>query len=107
MKKNIKAIHPGTTLIEDFMLPYEISANQLGKYLGIPSNRISEIVKGKRSITADTAIRLAKFFGTSADFWMNLQSHYELELAEEKTKVEIRKIKLFNKVFFPSETQFA
>lgn len=78
----IGPIHPGVTLREDFMEPYELSANGLSKALGIPQNRISDIVRGRRGITADTALRLERAFGVSASFWLNLQSHYELEVAE-------------------------
>ena len=77
----IGPIHPGVTLREDFMEPYELSANSLAKALGIPQNRISDIVRGRRGITADTALRLEHAFGVSASFWLNLQSHYELEVA--------------------------
>ena len=75
----IGPIHPGVTLREDFMEPYGLSANGLAKLLGIPQNRISDIVRGRRGITADTALRLEQAFGVSASFWLNLQSHYELE----------------------------
>jgi addiction module HigA family antidote len=73
------------TLREDFMEPYKLSANGLAKALGIPQNRISDIVRGRRGITADTALRLEHAFGVSASFWLNLQSHYELEVATRDT----------------------
>ena len=81
----IGPIHPGVTLREDFMEPYKLSANALAKALGIPQNRISDIVRGRRGITADTALRLEHAFGVSASFWLNLQSHYELEVATRET----------------------
>ena len=77
----IGPIHPGVTLHEDFMKPFGLSANGLSKALGIPQNRVSDIVRGRRGITADTALRLEYAFGVSAAFWLNLQSHYELEVA--------------------------
>ncbi len=63
------------------MAPHGLSANRLGAMVGVPPNRISDIVRGRRSVTADTALRLSRAFGTSAEFWMNLQTHYDLELA--------------------------
>lgn len=77
-------IHPGEVLREEFMLPMEITAYRLSKSINIPQTRISEILKGKRRITADTALRLGKFFGNSAKFWLGLQDDYDLE--EEKNK---------------------
>ena len=74
-------IHPGVTLREDFMKPHGLSANRLGALVGVPPNRISDIVRGRRSITADTAIRLSRAFGTSPEFWLNLQTNFDLELA--------------------------
>ena len=76
----IGPIHPGVTLHEDFMKPFGLSANGLSKALGIPQNRVSDIVRGRRGITADTALRLEYAFGVSAAFWLNLQSHHELEV---------------------------
>ena len=75
-------IHPGEVLLEEFLLPLEITAYRLSKSINIPQTRISEILKGKRRITADTALRLGKFFGNSAKFWLGLQDDYDLE--EEK-----------------------
>ncbi|MBR2282426.1 MAG: HigA family addiction module antidote protein [Spirochaetales bacterium] len=72
-------IHPGEVLKEEFLVPMGISAYRLAKELDIPQTRVSEIVHGKRSVTADTAIRLALFFGTSAEFWLNLQNLYDIE----------------------------
>ena len=81
----IGPLHPGVTLREDFMEPHKLGANGLSKALGIPQNRISDIVRGRRGITADTALRLERAFGVSAAFWLNLQSHYELEVATRDT----------------------
>jgi addiction module HigA family antidote len=81
--KDLKNIHPGEVLMEEFLLPLNITAYRLSKDIDIPQTRISEIVKGKRRITADTALRLSKYFGNSAKFWLGLQDDYDLE--EEQT----------------------
>ncbi len=87
----IGPIHPGVTLYEDFMEPRGLSANGLARALDIPQNRVSDIVRGRRGISADTALRLERAFGVSAAFWVNLQSHYELEVAERDNGPTIRK----------------
>lgn len=87
----IGPIHPGVTLREDFMEPFELSANGLSQALGVPQNRISDIMRGRRGITADTALRLERAFGVSAAFWLNLQSHYELEVARQDVGRAIEK----------------
>ena len=79
-------IHPGEHLKEDFMVPLDLSANRLAKLIGVPPNRISAIVAGRRSITSDTALRLARLFGTSPEFWMNLQSNFDLQLAVDEAR---------------------
>lgn len=76
----IEPIHPGEILMEDFIEGFGITQNKLAVAIGVPPRRINEIVHGKRGITADTAIRLARYFGTSEELWMNLQSNYELRL---------------------------
>lgn len=75
----LKNIHPGAVLLEEFLLPMGISAYRLSKDLGVPQTRIAAILKGNRSITADTALRLSKYFGNSARFWLGLQNDYDLE----------------------------
>ena len=85
----LPAIHPGEHLAED-LDALEMSAAELARQLKVPTNRITEILNGQRSITGDTALRLAHFFGTSAQFWLNLQSLYELRLAEQKAGKEIK-----------------
>ncbi|MFT3911405.1 MAG: HigA family addiction module antitoxin [Ferruginibacter sp.] len=75
----LKNIHPGEVLLEEFLLPMEISAYKLSKDTDIPQTRISQIIKGNRRITADTAIRFSKYFGTSAKFWLGLQDDYDIE----------------------------
>ncbi|MGR6087460.1 MAG: HigA family addiction module antitoxin [Arcticibacter sp.] len=77
--KRLKNIHPGEILLEEFLLPLEISAYRLSKDINIPQTRISEILKGNRRITADTALRLSQYFGNSAKFWLGLQDDYDLE----------------------------
>jgi addiction module HigA family antidote len=79
-------IHPGEILLQEFLIPMEISAYRLAKETFLPQTRISEIIKGNRRITADTALRFAKFFGTSAKFWLGLQDDFDLE--EEKNRKE-------------------
>jgi addiction module HigA family antidote len=81
-KRDIAPIHPGEVLLEDFMKPLNLSQYALARALGIPPRRINEIVHGKRAITADTALRLGRYFGVHPQSWMNLQSHYDLEVAE-------------------------
>jgi addiction module HigA family antidote len=76
----IDPIHPGEVLMEDFIKEFGITQNKLAVAIGVPPRRINEIVHGKRGITAGTAVRLSKYFGTTAEFWMNLQSHYELRI---------------------------
>ena len=77
--KKLENIHPGEVLLEEFLKPLKITADRLSKDLGIPHTRVSEILKGNRRITADTAIRLSKYFGNSAKFWLGLQDDYDLE----------------------------
>jgi len=81
--KKIRPIHAGEILLEEFMQPLELSQNALAKSLHVTPRRINEIVNEKRSITPDTALRLAKFFGNSAEFWMNLQNKFDLEVAKD------------------------
>jgi len=82
-KRRFDPVHPGVVLAEDFLKEMNISQYRLAKGLSVPPRRINEIVQGKRAITADTALRLGKFFGMEAQFWMNLQSHYDLEVAKD------------------------
>ncbi len=82
----LKNIHPGEILLEEFLLPMGISQTRLARAIGVPPRRINEIVLGKRGITADTALRLAKVFGTSVQFWMGLQDEYELREARSAIK---------------------
>ena len=79
----LKNVHPGEVLAEEFLVPMALSQNALARALGVPPRRVNEIVLGKRSITADTALRLAKAFGTSEGFWLGLQADYDLEEARK------------------------
>ncbi|MEZ2388894.1 HigA family addiction module antitoxin [bacterium RCC_150] len=85
-------IHPGEVLMEDFIEGFGITQNKLAVAIHVPPRRINEIVHGKRAITADTALRLGKYFGTSAQFWLNLQTHYDLDLAEDRAAEQIAAI---------------
>ncbi len=88
----IPPIHPGEVLMEDFIKGFEITQNKLAVAIGVPPRRINEIVHGKRGITADTALRLERYFGVSAQFWLNLQTRYELDLAEDRAAEQIAAI---------------
>jgi addiction module HigA family antidote len=87
--KTMPPIHPGETLREDFLKPLGLTANRLASELFVPVTRINDIVRGRRAITADTALRLARYFGTTPQFWTNLQSNYDLELAQDAKGAEI------------------
>ena len=82
--EKLKNIHPGEILLEEFLFPMELSQNRLARDIGVPPRRINEIVHGKRAVSADTALRLARYFGTSEAFWMGLQADYDLEEARER-----------------------
>lgn len=100
MKKNkkLEPIHPGEILDQEFLAPLEISQYRLAKEIHVPARRINEIVQEKRAISADTALRLSKYFGTSAKFWLNLQAQYDLDIQEEKITAELESaIKPFHK----------
>lgn len=88
----IDPIHPGEILMEEFIEGFGITQNKLAVAIGVPPRRINEIVHGKRGISADTAVRLAAYFGTTAEFWMNLQSHYELRLERRALREQIKAI---------------
>ena len=80
----LKNIHPGEVLLEEFLKEYDISQNRLGREIGMSPRAINEIVHGKRSMTANSALRIAKYFGTSPEFWLNLQTSYDLEEASKE-----------------------
>ncbi len=89
--KKLPPIHPGRILLEEFLQPMGISQYRISKDMSVPARRINEIVHGKRSITADTALRLGRFFDMSAQFWLNLQTRYDLEVAEDALKSRLNK----------------
>ena len=93
VKNGMRSVHPGEILLEEFMKASDpaINANTLAKALEVPANRITAIIKGQRGITGDTAVRLAAFFNTTAEFWMNLQKAYELRLAEQALPDRVRR----------------
>ncbi len=90
-KSKIPPLHPGEVLFEEFLKPMNISQNQLGQDLGVSPRRINEIIHGKRSITADTALRLARHFGNSPQFWLGLQMDYDLDVETDKLSHRIEK----------------
>ena len=84
MARKLKPIHPGEVLMADFLEPMDISQYRLAHGISVPPRRINEIVHGDRAVSADTAIRLARFFGTSEEFWLNLQARYDLEVSRDR-----------------------
>jgi addiction module HigA family antidote len=94
MNNYLDPIHPGEILLEDFLKPMDISINRLAREISVPPGRISTIVNGKRSITADTALRLGLYFGVSPELWLNLQSDYDLRRARRNTELHIMPLKL-------------
>jgi len=98
MAKLIPPPHPGETILEDVLKPLNMSVNQLAKHLGITATRLNEIVHGRRGVTADTALRLARYLGTSAEFWLGLQLEYDLRTAQQKVGAQIaRQVKARDK----------
>ena len=96
-QRKLAPVHPGEILLEEFMQPLGLSQTRLGRDLGVSPRRINEIVHGKRSITADTALRLSRYFGTSAEFWLGLQSDYDLDTASDRLADRIaREVKVFS-----------
>ena len=92
--EKLNPVHPGDVLMEEFLKPMDLSQNRLAISIGVDTRRINEIVLGKRRVTADTALRLSRFFGTSPQFWMGLQSDYDLDVAEDelgnRLQIEVR-----------------
>ena len=93
--KKLKNSHPGEVLLEEFLIPLELSAYRLSKEISIPQTRISEIIKGNRRITADTALRLSKFFGNSAKFWLGLQDDFDIEDEKAHKQKDLNSIKQY------------
>lgn len=95
MSKKLKNIHLGEILLEEFLIPLDISAYRLSKEISIPQTRISEIVKGNRRITADTALRFSKFFGNSEKFWLGLQDDFDIEDEKKHKQKDLNSIKQY------------
>jgi addiction module HigA family antidote len=96
--KKLQMATPGEILLEEFLKPYGITMYQLARDTGMPQTRVSEIVKGRRGVTLDTALRLARYFGTSVDFWINLQLRYEISTVDQDTVREIQRIRTLKTV---------
>lgn len=106
MEERLPPVHPGEVLLEDFMKPLSLSQYRVAKDIGVPPLRISQIVNGKRSVTADTAMRLARYFGTSPDVWLRLQARYDLEVAQIEFGDRIKQeVKVLDKGNYPSFAQ--
>lgn len=98
-KRKLHPIHPGEVLLEEFLRPMGLSQNKLALNIGVPARRINEIVLEKRRITADTALRLARFFGTSSEFWIGLQSQYDLDVTADALGERLEKeVRIYSKV---------
>ena len=98
-KKKLSPVHPGEVLLEEFLKPMGLSQNKLALNIGVPARRINEIVLEKRKITADTALRLARFFGTSSEFWIGLQSQYDLDVTADALGERLEKeVRIYSKV---------
>jgi addiction module HigA family antidote len=95
--KKLKNIHPGEILSEEFLIPLKITAYRLSKEISIPQTRISEIIKANRRITADTALRLSRFFGNSAKFWLGLQDDFDIEDESKQKQRDLQTIKRFDR----------
>jgi addiction module HigA family antidote len=89
----MRPIHPGEILREEYLVPLGMSANALARVIGVPANRVSAIIAGKRGVTADSALRLARAFGTSPEFWLNLQTAHDLRAAERENGPSVRKVR--------------
>lgn len=99
MNKKLQPVHPGEVLLEEFLKPMDLSQNRLALDIGVPARRINEIVLKKRSLTADTALRLGRYFGMSPQFWLGLQSEYDLDVAASKLEKRLdREVRRYVKV---------
>ena len=98
-KKALHPVHPGEVLLEEFLSPLGLSQNKLAVNIGVPARRINEIVLEKRKLSADTALRLGRFFGMSSEFWLGLQSQYDLDIAADSLGARLKKeVKEYSKV---------
>ena len=91
MVKKLDPVHPGEVLLEEFLKPLDLSQNRLAIEIGVDARRINEIVQGKRAVTANTALRLARYFDMSPEFWLGLQSQYDLDVEEDKMGAQLKK----------------
>lgn len=98
MKRTLDPVHPGEILLEEFMQPHGVTQYRLAKETNVPARRINEIVQRQRSVTADTALRLARFFGTSEMFWLNLQARYDLDVQREKLGSGLASVRPFTQM---------
>ncbi|HFQ94246.1 MAG TPA: addiction module antidote protein, HigA family [Anaerolineae bacterium] len=98
----IPPVHPGEILLEEFLLPLGISQYRLAKEMGVYPRKINEIAHGKRAITADTALRLSRYFGTSAELWMNLQTLYDLERTRDRIEEQLREVRPYPRPDLPT-----
>jgi addiction module HigA family antidote len=89
--KKLPPIHPGEILLEEFLKPLGMSMNKLAEQLHVPANRITQIVDGRRSVTGETALRLARYFGTSPEFWLGIQKDYDLQVARDEFEAEVER----------------
>ena len=104
-KRKLQPVHPGEVLQEEFLKPMSLSQNRLALDIGVPARRINEIVLGKRGVTADTALRLARYFGMSAQFWLGLQLDYELDMASDKLSTRLeREVRIHQSVHQENRT---
>jgi len=98
-KSTLNPVHPGEVLLEEFLKPMNLSQNKLALNIGVPARRINEIVLEKRRVTADTALRLARFFGTSSEFWLGLQSQYDLDVTADELGERLEKeVRIYSEV---------
>jgi addiction module HigA family antidote len=98
-KSKLKPVHPGEVLLEEFLKPMGLSQNKLALNIGVPARRINEIVLEKRRITADTALRFARFFGTSSEFWLGLQSQYDLDVTADELGERLEKeVRIYSEI---------
>ncbi len=100
--EKIPPVHPGEILMEEFLRPMGMSQNRLANDLGVPPRRINEVVLGKRRITADTALRLARYFGMSPQFWLGLQMDYDLDVEEDRLSARLEEVKVYVKTHEPA-----
>jgi len=106
MKTTLTPVHPGEILLEEFMEPLGVTQYRLAKETNVPPRRINEIVQGRRAVTADTALRLAKYFGTSEMFWLNLQARYDLDIQRQKVGTRLAAVRPFGETTKRTATPF-